>query len=154
MVTDLATEVWEVLRALPTWQGFVVVVGCSPVLAVLVRVGGDALIRRLTRTIPGDVDKIIFRSVHPPLYVTVVLAGVFVAVRLLEVATDWTDLLEAGRGRGLRRGRRTRKLTPVDERCSRRPSNRQGVRRARPSVDDDRRRAGDRAGGRRDRAAV
>lgn len=96
MVTDLATEVWEVLQALPTWQGFLLVVGCSLVLAVLVQVGGDALIRRLTRTIPGDVDKVIFRSIHPPLYVTVVLAGVFVAVRLLEVATDWTGLLESG----------------------------------------------------------
>jgi MscS family membrane protein len=82
--------------ALPTWQGLLVVVGCSLLLAVLIQFGGDALIRRLTRRISSDVDAVIFRSVHPPLYVTVVLVGAFVAVKLLEVATDWTDLLRAG----------------------------------------------------------
>ncbi|WP_415380023.1 hypothetical protein [Halosimplex sp. TS25] len=75
MQTDLPAELWATMLALPRWQGVVVVVSTSLLSAWLIRVGGDVAIKRITRRIPGDVDAVIFRSVHPAVYVTVVLVG-------------------------------------------------------------------------------
>ncbi|MFB6185128.1 MAG: mechanosensitive ion channel family protein [Haloarculaceae archaeon] len=73
-------DLWEWVLSLPHWQGVLLVIGTSLLVAKAVQVGGDVLIRRVTRRIPGDVDDVVFRSVHPPLYVTVVLAGLYLAV--------------------------------------------------------------------------
>ncbi|MEA5388437.1 hypothetical protein VB779_16285 [Haloarculaceae archaeon H-GB11] len=45
--------IWETVLALPRWQGFVLVVGASLLVAKVVQVGGDVLVRRVTTRIPG-----------------------------------------------------------------------------------------------------
>ena len=89
MQTQLATDLWVDLQALPRWQSVALVVGGSLLAARLIQVGGDVVIRRLTRTIPGDVDRVVFRSVHPALYVTVLAAGGYFGTRLLTTAPEW-----------------------------------------------------------------
>ncbi|MFB6179099.1 MAG: hypothetical protein ABEI77_05180 [Halorientalis sp.] len=93
-------QVWNAgenaVLALPPWQALLVLVGGSLVVAWLVRVGGDTLIRRLTRRIDGDVDDAVFTTLHPAVYVSVVLVGAFVAVRTLGLAPDMTATLRAG----------------------------------------------------------
>mgnify|MGYP000106123164 CR=1 FL=1 len=79
------TDLWAWVLSLPSWQGFLLVVGCSVVVAWMIQVGGDVLIRRVTRRVPGDVDKAVFGSIHPPLYVTVVLVGAYLGIELLVV---------------------------------------------------------------------
>jgi len=88
LVAELWTPVWAWLLALPAWQGFVLVVGCSVLAAKLIQVGGDVLIRRVTRRVPGEIDDAVFGSVHPALYVTVVLVGVYLGVELLVVGPE------------------------------------------------------------------
>jgi len=89
MQTQLATDLWVDLQALPRWQSVVLVVGLSLLVARVIQVGGDVAIRRLTRTIPGDVDRVIFRSVHPALYVSVLAAGGYLGTRLLTTDPGW-----------------------------------------------------------------
>ncbi|MFC7140351.1 mechanosensitive ion channel family protein [Halosimplex aquaticum] len=96
MQTDLSAELWAAVLALPRWQGLLVVVGTSVLSAWLIRVGGDVAIKRLTRRIPGDVDAVIFRSVHPAVYVTVVLVGSYLGIRLLVDVPAWIDPSKAG----------------------------------------------------------
>jgi small-conductance mechanosensitive channel len=92
----LSGSIEQELLALPTWQAFLLVVGASVAAAWVLQVGGDALIKRLTRRIDGDVDDVVFGTLHPPLYVSVVLGGVYVAVRLLDIAPDTAFSLKAG----------------------------------------------------------
>ncbi len=89
------TELWDAILALPAWQGFLVVVGCSLLVAVLIQVGGDLVIRRLTTRIPGDIDAIILHSLHPPLYVTVVLVGGLLGLEMLAVFEELLPELRA-----------------------------------------------------------
>jgi small-conductance mechanosensitive channel len=89
------TAVWEAVLALPTWQGVALVVGCSLVLAKVIQVGGDVVIRRLTRRIPGEVDDVVFATVHPPLYVTVVLVGAVAGISLLGEVSAYASELRA-----------------------------------------------------------
>ncbi|MEF8851402.1 MAG: mechanosensitive ion channel family protein [Haloarculaceae archaeon] len=95
MQSAFLTELWEALLALPAWQGFLVVVGCSLVVAFLVQVGGDFVIRRVTTRIPGDIDAIILHGLHPPLYVTVVLVGGYLGLEVLDVFAAWLPELRA-----------------------------------------------------------
>jgi small-conductance mechanosensitive channel len=87
--------IWQAVLALPRWQGFVLVVGASLLVAKVVQVGGDVLVRRVTARIPGEVDDVIFRSIHPPLYVTVVLTGAYLAVVQLRIVPAAVPLAEA-----------------------------------------------------------
>lgn len=67
------------LQQLPGWQAFGLIVIGLVLAAVAIQVGGGALIRRLTDRIEGDVDDIILQSIHPPLYISVVLLGAYLA---------------------------------------------------------------------------
>jgi small-conductance mechanosensitive channel len=67
------------LAGLPDWQALVLIVVVSLGVARLTQVGGDVLIRRVTRRIPGEVDDVVLRGVHPAGYVTVVLVGAYLA---------------------------------------------------------------------------
>ena len=96
MQLQLLTDLWTALEALPRWQGVLLVVGVSILSAWLIQVGGDIAIRRITRRIPGDVDAIIFRSVHPATYVTVVLVGTYLVIRLLVDIPKGLDPSRAG----------------------------------------------------------
>lgn len=78
-VLQIWTEVVSVLQALPEWQALVVVAVASLLVAVVIQVGGDVLIRRLTARIKGEVDDIILKSIHPPLYISAILVGVYLA---------------------------------------------------------------------------
>ena len=91
------TDLWAWVVSLPSWQGFLLVVCCSVLVAWVIQVGGDVLIRRVTRRVPGDVDSAVFGSIHPPLYVTVVLVGAYLGIELLivEPGADPNAPLEA-----------------------------------------------------------
>ena len=67
------------LAGLPDWQAFTLIVVVSLGVARLIQVGGDVLIRRVTRRIEGEVDDIVLEGIHPALYVTVVLVGAYLA---------------------------------------------------------------------------
>jgi len=86
---------WEWILSLPRWQGFLLLVLGTVVLAKLVQIGGDLLIRRATKRIPTEVDDIVFETIHPPLYVTVVLVGSYLSVLGLGMAPDTTAQVEA-----------------------------------------------------------
>jgi len=73
------TDAMAFLRRVPDWQALVVIVVTSVLAALVIQVGGDALIRRLTRRIEGEIDDIVFKAVHPALYVTVILVGAYLA---------------------------------------------------------------------------
>jgi small-conductance mechanosensitive channel len=92
MQTRLATDLWVDLQALPRWGSVCLVVGASLLSARLIQVGGDAAIRRFTRTIPGDVDRVVLRSVHPALYVSVVVAGAYLGIALVAADPTTPDL--------------------------------------------------------------
>ena len=96
MQWNALADAWAALLGLPTWQGVLVVVGCSLLLAKAIEVGGDAAIRRVTRRIPGDVDRVIFRTLHPPLYITVAAVGTVAALTLYDVFPAWNTRLENG----------------------------------------------------------
>jgi small-conductance mechanosensitive channel len=67
------------LAGLPDWQALLLIVVVSLGVARLTQVGGDVLIRRVTRRIDGEVDDVVLRGVHPAGYVTVVLVGAYLA---------------------------------------------------------------------------
>lgn len=89
------SELREGLQALPSWQGVLVVLGSSLLVAVVVHVGGDVVLRRLTRKIPGEIDDIVLGGVHLPLYVSVLVAGGYVSVELLEAFEAWLPQIRA-----------------------------------------------------------
>lgn len=74
-ITDLT--VW--LATLPRAVALLVILITSVVAAWIVQVGGDALIRRVTARIDGDVDDVVLRTVHPALYLTLLLLGAYIA---------------------------------------------------------------------------
>ncbi|RXK47411.1 mechanosensitive ion channel family protein [Halorientalis pallida] len=78
-LADLWTDAEAAVLGLPPWAAVLVILGGSLALAWLVRVGGDVVIRRLTRRIDGDVDDAVFSTLHPPLYVSVLIGGVYLA---------------------------------------------------------------------------
>ncbi|WP_255197141.1 mechanosensitive ion channel family protein [Halorarius litoreus] len=73
------------LAGLPPWLALVAILGGSLVLARLVQVGGDWLIKRLTTRIPGDVDDVALKTIHPALYASVLLAGAYYALEPLSL---------------------------------------------------------------------
>lgn len=81
--TQLWTAAETAVLGLPSWAAVLVVLGGSIAAAWLVRVGGDVLIRRLTRRIDGDVDDAVFATLHPPLYVSVLIGGIYLAAALV-----------------------------------------------------------------------
>jgi len=89
-------DLWAWLLSLPEWQAFALLFGTTLVAAKLLQVGGDLAIKRVTKYIPTDVDSVVFRTVHPPLYVTVVLVGTYLSVRSLGVVAGLSGPLQAG----------------------------------------------------------
>ncbi|MEF8883193.1 MAG: mechanosensitive ion channel family protein [Halapricum sp.] len=87
--------VWEWILSLPRWQGFLLLIVSTILTAKLVQVGGDIAIKRLTRRIPTDVDDVIFETIHPPLYVTIVLVGSYLSILGLGMAPETTAQIEA-----------------------------------------------------------
>ncbi|MFB6191978.1 MAG: mechanosensitive ion channel family protein [Haloarculaceae archaeon] len=96
MQASVLTDFWATIEGLPSWQGFLVVTVLSLVTAKLIQVGGDRVLRRLTKRIPGEVDDIVFGSIHPPLYVTVFVVGQLLAIEQLGIAASYYGQLEAG----------------------------------------------------------
>jgi MscS family membrane protein len=76
---DWGNDVTAWLESLPQWQALLVTVGGSVLVAMLIQVGGDPFIRRVSKRIPGTMDDIVLRAVHLPLYITVVLVGLYLA---------------------------------------------------------------------------
>ena len=86
---------WAWILSLPRWQGFLLLVLGTVLLAKVVQVGGDILIKRVTKYIPTDVDDVVLETIHPPLYVTIVLVGSYLSVLGLGMAPDTTAQVEA-----------------------------------------------------------
>ncbi|WP_424017649.1 mechanosensitive ion channel family protein [Halorientalis pallida] len=82
-LAELLTDAEAAVVGLPPWAAVLVILGGSVAVAWLVRVGGDAAIRRLTRRIDGDVDDVVFSTLHPPLYVSVLIGGVYLAATVV-----------------------------------------------------------------------
>lgn len=93
-VADLEA-VWAAIRTLPAWQGFLLVVGGSLLVAVLIQVVGDRYVKRITAAIPGEVDDVVLRGIHPALYLTVAVAGAYVGATLFDPAPETAATLRA-----------------------------------------------------------
>ncbi len=93
-----ATGKWggRPLSGLPAWQRFLVLVGSGVALALVIRVLGDRLIRRVTPHIEGDVDDIVFRGIHTAVYVTVGLGGAYAGAQIYDIRPAIAVSLEAG----------------------------------------------------------
>jgi len=76
--------IWATIVSLPGWQGFLIVVATAMAAAVVLRVGGDRLLRPFTERIPGDVDDIVFGGVHRVLYLTIVIGGTYLGLTLFD----------------------------------------------------------------------
>jgi small-conductance mechanosensitive channel len=72
------------------------VASASVIAARVIQVGGDWLIRRLTARIDGAYDDIVLRTVHPALYVSVVLGGLYLATTQLSLGEGVGVPLQAG----------------------------------------------------------
>lgn len=86
---------WTWIASLPGWQGFLVVVGSSLLLAIGLRIVGDRLLRRVTAKVPGDVDKVVLGGVHRALYLTIGIAGTYLGLSLFESPLAKHPSLEA-----------------------------------------------------------
>ncbi|MFB6165245.1 MAG: mechanosensitive ion channel family protein [Haloarculaceae archaeon] len=97
---NVAAQYWSAYAAFvagrPAWQVFLAVLVGSLAVAWVVRVGGDAVIRRLTVRIEGDVDDVVLTTVHPPIYLTVVAGGAYLAVHALGLTSELDGLVRAG----------------------------------------------------------
>ena len=71
------------LPTLPEWQQVVVILVLTMALAILVRVGMGAWIKRSSRLTSTDLDRVVFEEAGPPLYLTVILSGVYLVVPYL-----------------------------------------------------------------------
>lgn len=89
------TSVVSSLQALPEWQAFAIIVIAAVFVAGLIQVGGDRLIKRATARIKGDIDDIIFTSIHPPLYVSAILLGALLARDVLSLGENVAFAIEA-----------------------------------------------------------
>jgi MscS family membrane protein len=89
-------DAWSWVSALPDWQGFLVVVGLSMVAAAIVQIGGDVLIKRLTRRIPSEVDDIVLGTVHPAIWISIVLLGTYAGLTQLAIVDRSVFALRAG----------------------------------------------------------
>jgi small-conductance mechanosensitive channel len=77
--TQLWGDLVASLQELPEWQALLVVVVGSVLVAVVIHVGGDVFIRRFTRRIDAEIDDIVLGRLHPPLYVSAILVGAYLA---------------------------------------------------------------------------
>ena len=81
----ILADAWSWVTGLPDWQGFLLVVGLSLLAAAVVHVGGDVLVRRLTRRIPGEVDDVVLRTIHPAIWLSIVLLGTYAGAAQLSL---------------------------------------------------------------------
>ncbi|WP_338729909.1 hypothetical protein [Haladaptatus sp. DJG-WS-42] len=95
-VAEYETLLREALLALPPWQGVVVTIGVSLLVAKGIELLGKTVIPRLTARIEGEVDDVIFKTIQAPLYVSVVLIGAYIATVPLGLAPAVDAPLLAG----------------------------------------------------------
>jgi len=84
MQANSIDALWAWIASLPGWQGFLVVIVSAMCLAALLRVGGDRILKRATKRIPGDVDDIVLGGVHRALYLTIAIGGTYLGLSLFE----------------------------------------------------------------------
>lgn len=83
-IHDFVGAINEWIIALPDYQAFLLFVGGAIITSILVQIGGDIVLRRLTRRIPGDVDDIFFGYVHLSLWVTILIGGIALGLERLD----------------------------------------------------------------------
>ncbi len=93
---EIAVDAWGWVSALPDWQGFLVIIGLSMLAAGVVHLAGDVVIRRLTRRIPGAVDDIVLRTLHPAIWLSIVLLGTYGGAIQLSLLDGGMTELSAG----------------------------------------------------------
>lgn len=96
MLVDSLSRGVAVVDGLPAWQAVAVVGVLSLILARIVQVGGDALVTRVTARIDGEIDDVVLQTIHPPLYVTIVVLGLYFAVTRLTLGDGIALPLRAG----------------------------------------------------------
>lgn len=84
-----AALVIGVLERLPTWQGIIVILGVSLLVAFVLQRAGDRAIAKITAVIPGEVDDIVLQGIHPALYLSVMIAGIFGGVVFYDISPRW-----------------------------------------------------------------
>lgn len=86
LLTDTATAVTESFNNLDSWQQVLVLLVGSAVLAKFTEGVILRAAQRYTKESSTKFDDLLVREAHTPLYVTIVLGGVYGSVQLLEVA--------------------------------------------------------------------
>jgi hypothetical protein len=76
--------IWTTIASLPGWQEFLIVVATAMAAAVVLRVGGDRLLKPLTERIPGDVDDIVFGGAHRALCLTTAIGAASLGFTLFD----------------------------------------------------------------------
>jgi len=65
------------------------------VVAALVHLGGDVLVGRFTRHIPGAVDDVVLGRLHPAIWLSVLLLGASLGARQFDLSAGVADLVGA-----------------------------------------------------------
>ena len=94
MQTAPLSDLWAAVEALPAWQGFLLVVGGSILLAMAIHAGGNVLVPRLTGSIPGEVDDVVLGGLHPAMYLTAVVAGSGLGLLLFDLGPETLDQVD------------------------------------------------------------
>lgn len=71
------------IPTLPEWQQVVIILAMAVVLALLVRLALEIWIRGSTRLTDTDLDRVVYEEVGPPLYVTILLSGIYLVLPYL-----------------------------------------------------------------------
>ncbi|WP_336360181.1 mechanosensitive ion channel family protein [Haladaptatus sp. ZSTT2] len=95
-VAEIELLLREALLALPPWQGVLVTITVSLLVAKGIELLGKTVIPHLTARIEGEVDDVIFKTIQAPLYVSVVLIGAYIATVPLGLAPTVDAPLLAG----------------------------------------------------------
>lgn len=76
-------DLFEPLAVLPPWQQAVLILAGSIALSKIVEVVGIRTVRRYTEISETDVDDLLLRIIHLPIYATIILLGVLLSVDVL-----------------------------------------------------------------------
>jgi small-conductance mechanosensitive channel len=80
-------EFVRLVASLPQWHALTLIAVVSVTVAGTIQAVGDPLIRRITPRIEGQIDDIVLRTLHPPLYLSALLVGFYLARQPLQLNT-------------------------------------------------------------------
>ena len=90
----MVENVWEAVEGLPLWIQIPAILAAALIGAKLVETGSYYILHRSERLATGEYDKLIVEELQLPLYLSVILGGVYVSVQLLPEPADRFALVE------------------------------------------------------------